>query len=277
METLKPSAIWAMVLVASLAQGAAAAEAVFYYEPQKVELSGTLVEKTFDGPPSYGEDPEHDVKEQAYIIQLEKPITVVPSQGDTTNERHDNVGEMQIVNMKHLPLATLLKQRVVVKGTLFSAITGHHHTDVLINAEDVSPDRGSSSTPVDSPERVVSSLYSDFPPDGDQDVTWQKKEVLAKYFDSNLVDLFLKDQECSEKEKGICNIDFMILFAAQDYQITEFHVGAFDPARKEVRVQFKNFGKPVVLVYRISETPVGWRVSDILYQKGHSLVEILRQ
>jgi hypothetical protein len=49
------------------------------------------------------------------------------------------VAEVQVVNTKQLPLKTWLQKRVTVRGTLFSAITGHHHTEVLINAETVSP------------------------------------------------------------------------------------------------------------------------------------------
>lgn len=277
MKILMSPIFQSMVILASLTWYATAEEVVYHYEPQEVELSGTLTERIFYGPPGYGEDPKHDTKEQATVLKLEGPITVIPEGRDATNERHDNVSEVQVVNMKHLPLAALFEKKVKVSGTLFSAITGHHHTDVLINAEEISPYSDSSSASTDSPENIVSNLYRDFPPDGKEAVHWQKKDVLAKYFDNNLVDLFLKEQECSERDKGICNIDFMILYDAQDYQITEFHIDAFDPVKKVVNVRFKNYNKPTLIVYQMSETPAGWRISDIRYEKGHSLVETLKQ
>jgi len=119
--------------------GAAASAETYVYETQKVALTGMLTEKIFYGPPGYGEDPKHDKKEKAYVIKLSKKITVVPPEGDKTNERHDNVSEVQVVNTKQLPLKTWLQKRITVKGTLFSAISGHHHTEVLINADAVSP------------------------------------------------------------------------------------------------------------------------------------------
>lgn len=274
-KKISASAVFFAVLFA--ASFIPAEEAAYHYEPEKVTLSGTLIEKMFYGPPGYGEDPEHDAKEQAYIIQLERPISVLPAEGDAMNERHDNVSEVQVINMTRIPLESMLKKKVMAKGTLFSAETGHHHTDVLISAEQISPSGESSPPTVDSPENVVRSLYHDFPPDGEEAIHLQKKEVLAKYFADNLVDLFLKDQECAEKEKGICNIDFMILYAAQDYEITDLQIGAFDPVKKVVSVQFKNFGKPTILVYLLWKTPAGWRIADIRYQKGLTLLETLRQ
>ncbi len=132
-----------------------------------------------------------------------------------------------------------------------------------------------STQPADSPEQLVSSLYKAFPADSEDVIEWQKKDVLARYFDSRLVDLFLKDQECQKREQGICNLDFMPLYDAQDYEIKEFGVGAFDPVKSTVAVRFDNFGKPTVLIYQMSQTPGGWRISDIRYKHGHSLVGIL--
>lgn len=255
-----------------------AAAAVYHYEPEQVELSGTLIEKSFYGPPGYGEDPEHDSKEPAYVILLPEPATVVPAAGDATNERHDEVSEVQVVNGKQLPLRPLLNKKVTLRGTLFSAITGHHHTDVLINLEEIKAPSAGGPTHPQSPEQVIKSLYGAYPPEGKEAIEWQKKEVLVRYFDGHLTDLFIKDQECQVREKGICNLDFMVLYDAQDEEITGFRVGDFDPAKKTVPVQFKNFGKPVTLTYRMSQTADGgWRISDIQYQKGKSLVEILSQ
>ncbi len=245
------------------------------YETQKVALTGTLIEKTFYGPPGYGEDPKHDVKEPVYILKLQRPITAVPDKQDTTNERHDNVTEVQVVNMKQLPLKSFLKKKVTVTGTLFSAITGHHHTQVLISAEEATlSSRGASRS--DSPEEIVRRLYkNDFP--GSEGLNRsQYGAALSRYFDAGLVELFIKDWECERREPGLCGPDFMILYDAQDSDITDLKVGAFDSRNSTVEVRFKNFGKPVSVVYVMRKTAAGWRISDIRYQSGHSILKLLK-
>ena len=127
-----------LIAAAFLHDVAAGEKNAYNYEPHKVELTGILIRKIFYGPPGYGEDPKTDKKEYAYIIKLEKPISAIAAEDDTTNESHDNVKEIQVVNIKHISLKPLLQKRVTAKGTLFSAITGHHHTDVLINLEEIS-------------------------------------------------------------------------------------------------------------------------------------------
>jgi hypothetical protein len=37
-----------------------------------------------------------------------------------------------------VPRKELIGKKVIVKGTLFHAHTGHHHTDVLMNVESIS-------------------------------------------------------------------------------------------------------------------------------------------
>jgi len=127
-----------------------------------------------------------------------------------------------------------------------------------------------------SPEDVIKQLYEDFSRDESGSVHTQEKEVLSRYFDFSLVDLMIEDQECQKREKGVCNLDFMVLWDAQDEEISDFTVGPFDPAKKTVNVTFKNYGKPETLVYKVNKTAAGWRISDIKYKKGRSLVETLR-
>lgn len=126
-----------------------------------------------------------------------------------------------------------------------------------------------------SADDIVRKLYHDFPADGKDSINSQTKEVLSRYFVSGIADLFIKIQECEKREGGICGPDFMLLYDAQDYQLSEFRVGAFDPVKKTVEVGFKNYGKPVIIVYSMDKTPVGWRISDIRYQKGSSMKKLL--
>lgn len=266
----------ALILLQGLAFGQ---EKVYHYYPAKVELSGTLIKKMFYGPPGYGEDPKHDRKEHVFILRLAKPIRVVADSPDYTS--HESAREIQVNNSKRLKLEPMLKKKVRIRGTLSSAAIGHDHTDVLIDAEEVIPEgalgaaTSATSGMSSSPEDVINRLYRDFSKKGSGSVHVQGREVLSRYFDGRLVDLLIKDQECQKREKGICNLDFMIQYGAQDDEITGLRVGVFDPAKQSSEVTFRNFGKPQTLIYRMNKSREGWRISDIRYEKGRSLVELL--
>jgi hypothetical protein len=127
----------------------------------------------------------------------------------------------------------------------------------------------------EAPEHAVCALYNDFPADGKKAVHEQPGDALAKYFAEPLVALFVENQQCEKKSGTLCRIDFSILYDAQDYELAGLRVGAFDANKSTVEVQFKNFGKPQVVSYRLSKTPKGWRISDVHYKSGSSLAEIL--
>ena len=107
------------------------------YEPAVVELEGRLTIKTFFGPPNFGEDPKTDSKEETRILVLDEPINVRakietdPISGPSV----ENVRELQVVFDG--PLRELVGKKIIVKGMLFHAFTGHHFTDVLIKVESI--------------------------------------------------------------------------------------------------------------------------------------------
>ena len=113
------------------------AEDAYKFDPAVVELTGKLEKKLFYGPPGYGENLEKDSKEHAVILMLSKPISVMAEKGDQFNETRKNVKEIQLINLKEIPLSKYLQKKVKVTGKLSSAITGHHHTKVLIEIEDI--------------------------------------------------------------------------------------------------------------------------------------------
>ncbi len=108
------------------------------YWPAIVEVKGKLGVKTFFGPPNFGENPKTDAKERSWILSLDKPINVRakdetdPISGPSV----DNVRELQLV--LHEPRRELIGKKVIIKGTLFHAHTGHHHTDVLMDVQSIS-------------------------------------------------------------------------------------------------------------------------------------------
>lgn len=101
-------------------------------------------------------------------------------------------------------------------------------------------------------------------------------QLLGRYFDAALLKLYLKDKREAKGEVG--RLDGDPLYNAQDIQIKDFSVSAPESAGAETRVtvHFKNIGKPTRIVYALSQTADGWRISDIRYDDGSSLKKILQ-
>jgi hypothetical protein len=125
------------------------------------------------------------------------------------------------------------------------------------------------------PARVVQTLYREFPWNGSKVVDHQPRKVLSRFFTSSVTDLLVRDYECTVREQGVCRIDWMMLYATQDPDISELRVCAADPVTRSVGVWFKNNGAVVSLTYEMEKTPAGWRITDIHYPRGPSLLEVL--
>ena len=105
------------------------------YDPAPVTLTGTMFERWDFGPPNYGEDPATDSKELYFYVRLDRATcvdaTLNADDNDGTSERHITL--MQIVYFVRESFnKAWLGRHVAVSGTLFHAISGHHHTRVLI-------------------------------------------------------------------------------------------------------------------------------------------------
>jgi len=109
-----------------------------------------------------------------------------------------------------------------------------------------------------------------------QEIDFTKKESLAKYFDLQLTNLFIKDFECQKKEQGVCNLDFDPIYDAQDFdkQTTGLKVTRLAGQPNVFQVTFTNLGTRT-LIYKLKKTSAGWRISDIKYPEGTSLKELL--
>ena len=101
-------------------------------------------------------------------------------------------------------------------------------------------------------------------------------QLLGRYFDAALLQLYLKDKREAKGEVG--RLDRDPLYNAQDIEIRDFSVSAPETAGRETRVTvyFKNLGKPVGIIYVLSRTADGWRISNIRYDDGSSLKKILQ-
>jgi hypothetical protein len=114
-------------------------ETNFFYYPSISKIQGQLTSRTFFGPPNYGEDPENDRKEKAYIIKLKEPVNVISKsnkieEGDFDITRF-NIREVQIVSNNDL--TDLINKDVNASGTFFGAHTGHHRTEVLLEISQI--------------------------------------------------------------------------------------------------------------------------------------------
>jgi hypothetical protein len=118
-----------LIAIVSMMCAGAHAAACERYDAPTTTLSGIVTIKTFFGPPNYGESPEKDARERQAILHLEKPLCTVAS-GDSPAE-HDQM-EVTLVPTGASSFRQLDGKRVVVSGSLFHALTGHHHTAVLM-------------------------------------------------------------------------------------------------------------------------------------------------
>ena len=111
-----------------------------HYEPEVVELSGTLICKTFPGPPDFVFD-KASRPERCWILKLDTPATVEPSapSDDINPDAFNQITEMQLVLTGDDLIArakrTKSGKHLDIRGTLFESHTGHHHTQVLITVQ----------------------------------------------------------------------------------------------------------------------------------------------
>ncbi|MDR1600979.1 MAG: DUF4431 domain-containing protein [Tannerella sp.] len=113
----------------------------YYYEPKMSEISGAVKMETFYGPPGYGENPATDRKEAYGILYLNSPINVIATKEDMeegVNTHKYNVSRIQLVSTTGIKFSRFQNKKVHIIGTFSGAITGHHHTSVLMHVIKIS-------------------------------------------------------------------------------------------------------------------------------------------
>ena len=113
----------------------------YYFEPNISVIEGTLITRMHYGPPGYGENPNTDEKEYPFILQLDNPIKVITGEDDNFNSDISHASEIQLVlNPNKVDIESVKQYKnkhIKVKGTLFSAWSGHHHTEVLMDVHKI--------------------------------------------------------------------------------------------------------------------------------------------
>jgi len=130
-----------------------------------------------------------------------------------------------------------------------------------------------------SPKEVVAQLYKAY---GTEQSPAGETRLFSRYFDAELLKLYLKDKREAKGEVG--RLDGDPLYNAQEIQITDFSISApkitEGPSRTGVEalvtVRFKNIGKPTRVEYVLRRTAGSWKISDIRYEDGSSLKKILQ-
>jgi hypothetical protein len=105
------------------------------YEPSVVTLSGTLVRKTFPGPPNYESVKKGDRPETSWFLDLPESVCVNESKTEPDlNPKQSGIHEIQLVLKpeQYQQHKGMVGMKVLATGTLFGEHTGHHHTPVLL-------------------------------------------------------------------------------------------------------------------------------------------------
>ncbi len=132
--------------------------------------------------------------------------------------------------------------------------------------------------------QVVAKLYRDFaweavidePRSASHTLLSQPRAVLELYFDAKLSSLIFEDRQCVTQTREICKLDFSPIWASQDPGATELKiVSGSKPNIVSVKFRHPGNGETIELSYFMARTKLGWRVSDIRYTSGSTLLSVL--
>jgi uncharacterized membrane protein len=110
-------------------------------EDAEINVVGTVARVTFAGPPNYESIADGDKPETYWILTTSQSIVICPAGAEKSGGTATNAGQqrLQLVldNGQYKLYGSLLNQRVSVKGKVWSAQTGHHHTGLLVTVGDM--------------------------------------------------------------------------------------------------------------------------------------------
>lgn len=105
------------------------------YEPAVVTLSGTLVRKTFPGPPNYESVKKGEKPATSWFLDLAESVCVNASKTEPDlDPKQSGIHEIQLVLQpeQYPQHKGMVGRTVLATGTLLGEHTGHHHTPVLL-------------------------------------------------------------------------------------------------------------------------------------------------
>ena len=132
-----------------------------------------------------------------------------------------------------------------------------------------------AATPIaDTPQAVIQSLYARHQPGKDKSIDWCDKKTISQFTDVRLTGLFLKDCQCQKRTGEICQLDSDPFYDAQDFDTADPNPRIKKIAPNTYEVTITNLGDHK-LVYKMTKTAAGWRISDISSADNKSLVKLL--
>jgi hypothetical protein len=127
----------------------------------------------------------------------------------------------------------------------------------------------SSQTNGSEQRAIVAQLYHDFAWEAVMhQSTWkglldQPHEILERYFDKKLTTLILQDRACAKKE-GMCRLSFLPIWGSQDPSASDLEVKQSDKSDMIlVKFRYPSTNEIITLMYQLTKTSYGWRISDI--------------
>jgi hypothetical protein len=136
----------------------------------------------------------------------------------------------------------------------------------------------SAQTLSSSPDGLVKDLYRVHNQKHSPFFQTRSRALLDKYFSKSLADLIWKDARTSKGEVGV--IDGDPLYDAQDMEIKKFAIGkavSESATKAKVPVTFENLGEKKTITFGLSKGAAGWRIDDIDYGGGRTLLSEFKE
>src|SRR5215471_9288022 len=123
-----------------------------------------------------------------------------------------------------------------------------------------------------TPDALVADLYRAHKLKRGPFFQTRSRALVDQYFTKSLGDLIWKDARTSKGEVGV--IDGDPLYDAQDFEIKNFAIGKpdIDGNNAKVNVTFVNIGEKKTILFLLTKGAAGWRINDIDYGGGRTLV-----
>ena len=146
---------------------------------------------------------------------------------------------------------------------------------------DLLPAKPAEPASFSSPESLVADLYKQENAGHSPFFQTKQRGLLDRYFTAQLSCLIWKDTVTSQAHGEVGALDGDPLYDAQDMEITHFALRAapahLGKGEATVIASFKNMGHKTKVIYSLLLTKTGWRISDITYGDGRTLVGILSE
>lgn len=121
------------------------------YETETVTLTGTLYPDTFPGAPNYEDVTQGDAAEVGFYLALPQPLCMLANDEFDATSVDDRLDYLQLIldqkGYDQLRPYLLGDGTLTLKGTITGALTGHHHTPLLL--QEVEFVSGTPAEPVD--------------------------------------------------------------------------------------------------------------------------------